>query len=104
MDVRYFSNNIRKFIDSLEPLTIVKTFRTIDLLSKFGNRLGMPHSRTLKNGLFELRVRGVQDVRLIYCFHASHVVILHAFLKKTQRTLPRELGVAQERKKLIDEI
>lgn len=104
IEVHYFDSSVRKFIDALEPMTIAKALRTIDLLATFGHRLGMPHSRALKNGLFELRVRGVQEARLIYCFHASGVIFLHAFLKKTQETASRDLVIAQARQKQVDGI
>lgn len=49
---------VEKFIQSLEEFTIAKILRTIDLLEKFGIRLGMPHSKRVSSKLFELRIRG----------------------------------------------
>jgi phage-related protein len=52
-------------------------------------------------GLFELRPRGTEGIgRVFYCFVMNHrIVILHAFIKKTQETPDRELKLARKRMK-----
>jgi phage-related protein len=59
---------------------------------EFGPNLRMPHSRAMGGGLFELRPRGQEGIgQVFYCFVISPpVVILHAFVKKSQVT--REPG------------
>ena len=65
MGIHFFNKDeIETFIASLEKQTIAKVLRTLDLLEKFGNKLGMPHSKKIIDGIFELRVRGVQEIRL----------------------------------------
>lgn len=82
---------VEQFIKSLETHTIAKTVRTIDLLEKFGPRLGMPHSKKVVDGLFELRMRGNQEVRILYCFYKNDIHLLHGFIKKSQKTPHEEL-------------
>jgi phage-related protein len=55
------------------------------------------------SGLFELRPRGREGLgRALYCFIVRRrVVILHAFIKKTQDTPERELRIARKRMKEI---
>ena len=50
-------------------------------------------------GLFELRARGKEGIgRAFYCYvKDKQIVILHAFIKKTQATPNRELVVAKKR-------
>ena len=99
MEIRFFNNEIEEFISSLEKSTIAKVLRTFDLLETFGNRLGMPHSKKVDDGLFELRVRGVQEVRFLYTFRKGEIVIvLHGFIKKSQKILSKQLQLAQQRK------
>lgn len=43
------------FIKKLDIKMRTKLLRTIELLENNGNRLGMPHSKSLEDGLFELR-------------------------------------------------
>lgn len=63
----------------------------------------MPHSRAMGGGLFELRPRGREGIgRAIYCFVVGQkVIILHAFVKKTQQTPEHELKVARQRMKEV---
>jgi hypothetical protein len=82
---------VEKFIYSLEKQTIAKTLRTIDLLERFGFNLGMPHSKKMPGNLFELRIRGQQEVRIFYCFHKDQIHLLSGFVKKSRKTPQREL-------------
>ena len=54
--------------------------------------------------LFELRIRGKDNiVRLFYCFQKNRIIIvLHGFVKKTQKIPRRELELAIQRKKEIE--
>src|SRR5574340_163033 len=88
---------VEKFITSLEKATIAKTLRTIDLLEKFEHKLGMPHSKKVAEGIFELRIRGQQEVRIFYCFQKGTIYLLSGFIKKTQKTPPNELAKARNK-------
>lgn len=95
------NHDIEKFISSLEKQTIAKTLRTIDLLERFGNQLTLPHSKKMSGSLFELRVRGQQEVRIFYCFHRGTAVLLHGFIKKSQKTPHKVLEKAQRKFELL---
>jgi phage-related protein len=94
-------DNVSNFIESLEDPTIAKVLRTIDLLEKFGHALSLPHSKPLGKGLFELRIRGEQDVRIFYAFHEAGAVLLHAFIKKSSHTPQKELAAAKQKMKAL---
>jgi phage-related protein len=85
---------IERFISSLNKETIAKVLRTIDLLEEFGHQLGMPHSKKVATWLFELRIRGKQEIRIFYAFHKGAVHLLHGFVKKSQKTPRKELAIA----------
>ena len=93
MEVKIFDDNLEKFIKSLEKPTIAKVLRIIDLLELFGNKLNMPHSKKVAVHLFELRVRGIQDVRILYAFNKGEVVLLHGFIKRAVVFL-KEIDIA----------
>ena len=88
---------VEKFIRTLEPVTVAKILRTLDLLEKHGSALGMPHSKSLGKGLFELRVRGIREIRIFYAFAKRDICLLHAFQKKTQQTPRKEVELARKR-------
>jgi phage-related protein len=63
----------------------------------------MPHSRAMGDGLFEVRPRGREGIgRALYCFAVGkRIVVLHAFIKKTQQTPEKELRLARKRMKEV---
>ena len=93
---------VRKFILSLQSSTKAKFLRQFDLLEELGPELGMPNAKPIGDGLFELRVRGKEEVRSLYIFQEGDVIfILHAFKKKAMSIQKKDLKIALERKKEI---
>lgn len=60
-----------------------------------------PFSKALGNHLFEIRIRLRNDIaRIIYTFSKGRqIVLLHGFIKKTEKTPLKELEIAQNRLK-----
>ena len=85
MEIKLFDKGIEDFIKSLEKSTIAKVLRTIDLLEKFGRKLGPPHTKKISTHLFELRISGKQEVIIFYNFHKSQIFLLYGFVKKSQK-------------------
>lgn len=104
MQIHFYHHDIADFIRSLQVPTIAKVSRALDLLERFGSNLGMPHSKSLTAGLFELRIRGTQEVRLLYAFHRNTVVVLCGFLKKSNVLPKRFIQLALRRRMFIDEL
>ncbi|MBI4938482.1 MAG: type II toxin-antitoxin system RelE/ParE family toxin [Nitrosomonadales bacterium] len=77
--------------------------RIVELLIEHGPNLRLPHSRAFGGGLFELRPRGKSGIgRASCCFLVGRrVVILHAFIKKSQETPAQETKLARKRMKEI---
>ena len=95
-----FDRSVAKFIASLEKPTIAKALRIIDLLEKFSHQLNLPHGKKMKPNLFELRIRGQQEVRIFYTFHQEgSIVMLHGFVKKSQKTPKQEIRRAEKKLK-----
>jgi phage-related protein len=65
----------------------------------FGPDLGMPHTRAMGKGLFELRMKSKEGIgRVFFCTRPHRrVMMLHAFVKKSAKTPPKELEVASGR-------
>lgn len=96
---------VNDFIESLQAPTKAKLICQLELLEEFGPKLAMPHAKPIGDGLFELRVRGKQEVRVIYAYvQNSTIYLLHAFLKKTRAIPQKELNTALNRKNEIDKI
>lgn len=101
MEIIFNDNKVKDFIENLEESTISKVFQMIDLLKKFGNELRMPHSKKISKDLFELRIRGKQEIRIFYTFKKG-AVLLHGFIKKDFKTPKKEITLAKKRLKEID--
>ena len=74
--------------------------RISELLQNFGpQHVGMPHVRPLGEKLWEMRFTGATGIgRAIYAAASGQrLVILHAFVKKTQKTPPRAMALARRR-------
>jgi len=95
-------SSLEEFIGSLQKSTIAKVLRTIDLLGEFGPKLGMPHTKKISAQLFELRIRGTQEIRIFYTFHKSQIYLLHGFIKKSERTPKKEIRLALQKLKELD--
>ena len=68
-----------------------------------GPNLGEPHTKAFGEGLFELRLKGAEGIaRVFFCtLVGKRIVMLHSFLKKSERTPLREREIAETRMKEI---
>jgi len=85
--------------DTLAARYIVLTRRMIAL----GPNLGEPHTKAFGDGLFELRLKGAEGIaRVFFCtLVGRRIVMLHSFIKKSERTPAREREIAETRMKEI---
>lgn len=97
--IDYYSEAVQEDIlnlpDTLAARYVVLTRRMIAV----GPNLGEPHTKALGGGLFELRLKGAEGIaRVFYCaLVGRRIVMLHSFVKKSQKTPPRERGIAAAR-------
>ena len=101
--IEYFHPRVKAEIESWPAGVLAAFARIVELLMEFGPNLRMPHSRALGGGLFELKPHGREGIgRVFYCFIVGQrVVILHAFVKKTEDTPKQELRIARKRMKEV---
>ena len=86
------------------PAGILADFLHIaELVEEFGANLGNPCTKSLGNGLFEIRAKGKEGIgRSLFCFaKGQEVIILHSFIKKSQKTPKKEIDIALKRMKGI---
>jgi phage-related protein len=81
--------------DTLQARYIGLTARMIEN----GANLGEPHTKAFGDGLFELRLKGAEGIaRVFYCtLVGRQIVMLHCFVKKTQKTPLKERWIAKKR-------
>jgi phage-related protein len=101
--IEYFHPKVLAEIEAWPADIVADYARIAELLMEHGPNLGLPHSRTLGDALFELRPRGKSGIgRAFYCFLIGRrALVLHAFIKKSQQTPDRELKLARKRLKEV---
>jgi len=90
-------DEFERFVARLEKATQGKMIRYIDLMESRGPLLPMPFARKLSEDIWELRMRGKQEVRFLYTFNRNQVFIVSWFVKKSQKTPLKELRKAKNR-------
>lgn len=101
--IEYFHARVRDEVESWPVGVLADYAHLVGLLVEYGPDLRMPHSRAMGGGLFELRPRGREGTgRALYCYvTGERIVVLHAFVKKTQATPERDLKLARTRMKEV---
>lgn len=71
---------------------------------EFGWPIGMPTCRPMGDGLFEVRTNLPQNkiARVLFCFYEGKMILLHGFIKKSQKTPKQQLDLALERKHTLE--
>ena len=99
----YYSESVQAEILALPAGFLARYLRYSDRMEVYGPDLGMPHTRAMGDGLFELRLKAVEGIaRVFYCTMVGRkLVILHQFIKKSDKTPPKELAIARRRMKEV---
>ncbi len=99
--VSFHSDNVESEILAMPGGFLSRFVRYAERMEIYGPDLGMPHTRAMGEGLFELRLKAAEGIaRVFYCTVVNrNIVVLHSFVKKTDKTPPRELKVARQRMK-----
>jgi phage-related protein len=102
-EILYFSDDLQRTIMDFPAGIQARFIHLTERITLFGPNLGMPHSRAMGKGLFELRMKSKEGIgRVFYCVLPNRrVVMLHAFVKKSSKTPPNELRIAQARAKEV---
>ncbi len=104
--ITYHTETVETFVLALPDGLLARYLRLTDMMLVFGPNLGMPYTRAMSDGLFELRVKGKEGIaRIFYCTVVEEkIVMLHGFVKKSQKTPARELRLARERLALVKKL
>ena len=90
---------VADFLDSLEPKMAAKLVGLMEILEEKGTELRMPYSEHLDDGIFELRCKfGSNITRALYFFYVGNrIIVTNGFVKKSQKTPPKEIAIAKKR-------
>lgn len=98
-EILYYNEDVQEAINDW-PVGIRAFYaRVTERMVIFGPNWGMPFTRSMDKGLFEIRARGKEGIgRAFFCTIVDQrIVILHVFVKKSQKTPKKELDIARRR-------
>ena len=97
----YFNQEVQEDIMNLPVTLQARYIGLTDRMIEYGSNLGLPHTDAFGGGLFELRLKGAEGIaRVFFCTMIEQkIVMLHSFIKKTQKTPEKELKLAKQRMK-----
>jgi len=83
-----------------DTLTIGEDIRVVQK----GWPIGLPVCRPLGDGIYEVRssLPNGRIARILFCFYNKTIVLLHGFIKKTNKTPIGDLRLARERRDNIN--
>ncbi len=95
-------NPVHEWILELPPAdrhTVGKDIQKVE----FGWPIGRPHCAPLGAGLWEVRstLDSSRIARVIFCIDGGQMILLHGFIKKTQKTPKADIDLAAKRKKEV---
>jgi len=101
--INYYNKSVQDAILSWPKKMLQRYLRIVDLIKEDGPDLGMPFTRNIEKGLFEIRVKAQEGIgRAFFCYILKNeVLILHGFIKKTQKIQQKELTIARKRLKEV---
>ena len=99
--VTFHNDAVESEILAMPDGFLARFVRYAERMEIYGPDLGMPHTRAMGESLFELRLKAAEGIaRVFYCTVVDRkIIFLHSFIKKTDKTPPRELKVARQRMK-----
>ncbi len=101
--ISYYNARVTAYIENW-PVGVRASFlRIVETMVELGPDIGMPHTRAMGAGLFEVRAKGREGIgRAFYCTVVGRrIVILHAIIKKTEKTPAHDLDIARARLKEV---
>lgn len=91
-------------IANMPPAIAARMLKLLDAMQEYGGNLGMPRTKALGDGLFEVRAKAKQGIgRGLFCYlNGKQIVILCTFVKKSDKLPQRYLDMAKTRKAEIE--
>lgn len=91
MKISFLFSEVYDLLFALDDVSVKKVVKSLGLLEQYGNTIRYPHTKYISDGVFELRVIGVNNIRIFFVFKDEEATILHAIIKKTQKLPKREV-------------
>ncbi len=101
----YFNEMVQRDLEAWPIGLRTRYHRLTDRMKIYGGNLGEPHTKAFDDGLIEMRVKGKEGIGRVFYFSVIgfRIVMLHSFIKKSEKTPPKERRIAENRMKAYKE-
>lgn len=91
---------VADFLDKLIEKISSKIHRNIELLEKYGTYIGEPFVKHIEKDIWELRTDFSNiRTRIFFIVNGETIILLHGFIKKTNKAPKKEIEIAKNRMK-----
>jgi phage-related protein len=99
--VTFFNAKVKEETLKFPAGILANYLHILEIVEEFGPAIGKPYTAPMGSGLFEIRAKGKEGIgRSLFCtVKGKEIIILHSFIKKTQKTPKKELEKARKRMK-----
>lgn len=101
--INFYNQSVADEMHELHPSIKAKFEAIKDKMLEYGPDIGMPFTKAMGKGLFEIRAKGHMGIaRGMFCTISDNtIVILHIFIKKTDATPKKDIDLAIKRMKEV---
>ncbi len=99
--VVFLNEKVEKDTLSFPKGILANFIHIVEMIEEFGSDLGQPYTSKVEKDIFEIRARGREGIgRSFFCTtKGKEIIILHSFIKKTQKIPKKEIELARKRLK-----
>ncbi|OCA52424.1 type II toxin-antitoxin system RelE/ParE family toxin [Photorhabdus namnaonensis] len=96
-------DGVEDAILNMPPRIQARMLKLLELIEEYGANLGEPHTKSMGKGLFEIRAKAQEGIgRGLFCYlQGPNIIVLHAFIKKNQKTPKKDFDLAYKRMKEV---
>jgi phage-related protein len=101
--ISFFSEKVEGKTLSFPPGILAHFLHILEMIEEYGPALGRPYTAPIGSGIFEIRAKGKEGIgRSLFCMvKGKEIVILHSFIKKTQKMRQQDLDLAWRRMMVV---
>ena len=101
--ITFYNEKVEQKTLNFPPGILANFLHIAEMIEEFGPALGKPYTAPISGGLYEIRSKGKEGIgRSLFCMvKGKEIIILHSFIKKSQKTPKKELDLAKKRMKEI---
>ena len=101
--ITFYNEKVEAETLSFPPGILADFLHIAEMIGEYGPLLGEPYTKAFGEGLFEIRSKGKEGIgRSFFCtVKGKEVIVLHSFIKKSQKTPKNEMKIARNRLKEV---